>query len=153
MRAREVALDLGRPVIFDANVRLHRWGSRADAAASANACVPGALLVRANRAEAELMTGESDPERAALALVKAGARMVVLTLGVEGAMLRGALRARVPGVARDTVRSTAGAGDAVTGTLLARLAMSGFYASSVAAALPEAVAAAAAACERWGAID
>ena len=29
------------------------------------------------------MTGEDDPERAALALVKAGARLVVLTLGAE----------------------------------------------------------------------
>jgi fructokinase len=55
-------------------------------------------------------------------------------------------------VAREPVRSTAGAGDAVTGTLLARLALSGFYTSSVAAALPEAVEAAADACARWGAV-
>ncbi len=93
MRAREVALELGRPVIFDVNLRLHRWTSRADAAASANACVRGALLVRLNMFEAELMTGESDPERAAMALVKGGAKMVVLTLGAGGALLRGALRA------------------------------------------------------------
>lgn len=152
MRARELATGLGRPVIFDANLRLHRWSSRTDAAASANACVRGALLVRANRAEAELMTGEQDPERAAMALVKAGAKMVVLTLGGDGAILRGALRANAPGIPCK-VRSTAGAGDALTGTLLARLALSGFYPSSVAAALPEAMAAAAAACERWGALD
>ncbi len=152
MRARELALELGRPVIFDANLRLHRWGSRSDAAASANACVRGALLVRANRAEAALMTGEEDPERAALALVKAGARLVVLTLGPDGAILRGAMRASVPGVTT-TIRNTAGAGDALTGTLLARLALSGFYPSSATAALPEAVAAAAAACQRWGALD
>jgi sugar/nucleoside kinase (ribokinase family) len=152
MRAREMALKLERPVVFDANLRLHRWSSRTDAAASANACVRGALLVRVNRAEAELMTGEADPERAALALVKGGARLVVLTLGREGAILRGALRAHAAGVPC-SVRNTAGAGDALTGTLLARLALSGFYPSSVAAALPEAVAAAAAACERWGAVD
>ncbi|MGI8507564.1 MAG: carbohydrate kinase family protein [Solirubrobacteraceae bacterium] len=152
MRARELAAGLGRPVIFDANLRLHRWSSRADAAASANACVHGALLVRANRAEAELMTGEADPERAAMALVKAGAKLVVLTLGADGAILRGALRADTPGVPC-AVLNSAGGGDALTGTLLARLALSGFYPSSVAAALPEAVAAAAAACERWGAVD
>ena len=74
MRARELALERGRPVIFDPNLRLHRWRSKADAAASANACVPGALLVRANEAEAALMTGEDDPERAATALLKAGAQ-------------------------------------------------------------------------------
>jgi sugar/nucleoside kinase (ribokinase family) len=126
MRAAELARELGRPVIFDPNVRLRRWRSRTDAAASVNACVPGALLVCVNAAEAQLMTGEDDPERAALALVKAGARLVV---------------------------STIGAGDWLTGILLARLALSDFYPPAVAAALPEAVTASARACERWGAID
>ncbi len=152
MRARQTALDLGRPVIFDCNVRLHRWSSRADAAASANACVPGAMLVRANQAEAELMTGESDPERAALALRKAGAGLVVLTLGAGGAILRGNWSADVAAVPVDVV-STVGAGDALTGTLLARLAMSGFYPPAAAASLHEAVQAAARACTRWGALD
>ena len=81
MLARGTALSLDRPVIFDPNLRLHRWTSRADAAASANACVPGALLVRATALDAAVMTGEDDPERAALALVKGGARLVVITLG------------------------------------------------------------------------
>lgn len=152
MRAREVALSLDRPVVFDPNLRLHRWRSRSDAAASANACVPGALLVRASRQEATLMTGEEDPERAALAMIKAGARMVVVGLGAEGAILRGELRADVDGI-RVELLSTMGAGDVLTGTLLARLALSDFYPSAVAAALPEAVAAAARACERWGAVD
>ena len=152
MRARERILGRNRPVVFDANLRLHRWSSRSDAAASANACVPGALLVRANREEAAVMTGESDPERAALALVKAGAQLVLLTLGPAGAILRGALRATVPGVPCHPV-NTAGAGDTLTGTLLARLALSDFYPSSVAAGLPDAMQAAARACERWGAVD
>jgi sugar/nucleoside kinase (ribokinase family) len=152
MRARSLALELERPVIFDPNLRLHRWRSHADAAATANACVPGALLVRCNASEAALMTGEDDPERAAQALVKAGARLVVVTLGPEGAILRGALRADVEGVPAEVV-STRGAGDVFTGTLLARLALSDFYPPAVAASLREAVAAGARACERWGAVE
>jgi len=152
MRARELALELGQPLIFDPNLRLHRWPSNADAAASANACVPGALLVRANRTEATLMTREEDPERAALALVKAGARLVVITLGAEGAILRGELRASVAGVPANVV-STVGAGDVLTGVLLAKLALAGFYPPAIAAALREAVAESARACERWGALD
>jgi fructokinase len=152
MRAREAALACGRPIVFDPNLRLHRWRSRADAAASANACVPGAMLVRLNEDEAAVMTGEDDPERAAQALVKAGARMAVVSLGEEGAILRGELRADVDGVPVQ-VLSTMGAGDVLTGVLLARLALSDFYPSVVAAALPDAVAAAARACERWGALD
>jgi fructokinase len=152
MRARELALANDVHVIFDPNFRLERWSSRSDAQASANACVPGALLVRANAAEAAVMTGEDDPERAASALLKAGARMVVITLGSGGAILRGELRAEVDAVEAHVV-STIGAGDAFTGTLLAKLALSDYYPPVVAAALPQAAAAAAVACERWGALD
>ncbi len=111
-------------------------------------------MVRANPTEAELLTGETDPERAALALRKAGAELVVLTLGSGGAILRGAsgLRVDVAAVPAQVI-CTVGAGDALTGTLLARLALSDFYPAAAAAALDEAVAAAAAACERWGALD
>jgi sugar/nucleoside kinase (ribokinase family) len=152
MRARGAALELGRPIVFDPNLRLARWRSRAEAAAAANACVPGALLVRANAEEAAVMTGEDDLERAALALLKAGARMVVITLGPDGAILRGELRVDVPGRPA-SVLSTIGAGDVLTGILLARLASSGYYPSAVAAALPEAVAQSSLACERWGALE
>jgi sugar/nucleoside kinase (ribokinase family) len=152
MRAREVALALGRPVVFDPNLRLHRWRSRADAAAAANACVPGALLVRANAEEATVMTGEDDLERAARALLKAGARMVLITLGPDGAILRGERAVDVAGRPA-SVLSTIGAGDVLTGVLLARLATSGYYPSAVAASLPEAVVQSSLACERWGALE
>jgi sugar/nucleoside kinase (ribokinase family) len=153
MRAREHALSLERPVVFDPQICVERWRSRAEAAAAANACVPDALLVRASESDAALMTGEDDPERGALALLKAGARMVVITLGPsEGAILRGELRLDVDGVAT-TMVSAAGAGEVLTGLLLARLATSAFYPSAVAASLPEAVAESARACERWGPLE
>jgi sugar/nucleoside kinase (ribokinase family) len=157
MQARELALSLDRPVVFDPQLRIERWRSRAEAAATANACVPDALLVRASAGDAALMTGEDDPERAALALLKAGARMVVITLGPqEGAILRGELRLDVDVDVDDapaTVLSTIGAGAVLTGILLARLATSAFYPATVAASLPDAVAQAARACERWGALE
>jgi len=151
MGAREGALELGRPVVFDPNLRLARWPSQAAAVAAANAAVPGAFLVRSNRAEAEAMTGEADPERAAAALAAAGARLVVVTLGPEGAILRGELTAGAPGV-RTRVRSTVGAGDVLTGVLLAALSRGGFDPAALAEALPEAVAEGARATERWGAV-
>jgi fructokinase len=152
MAARGRALALGRPVVFDPNLRPARWRTAAAAAAAANAAVPGAFLVRTNRPEAEAMTGEPDPERAAAALVAAGAGLVVVTLGADGAILRGALKADVPG-APARVRSTVGAGDALMGRLLARLSLADFYAPALAAALPEAVAEGARATERWGAVE
>jgi fructokinase len=152
MSARERALELEHPVIFDPNLRLHRWSSRADAAASANACVPGALLVRASAADARVMTGEDDLERAAVALRKGGARNVVITDGIRGAMLRGKIRLDVPGTPARVV-STIGSGNALVATLVARLQITGFYEPAIAAALKDAMAVAAQACERWGACD
>ncbi len=152
MTARERSLALDHPVIFDPRLRLHRWGSKADAAATVNAYVPGALLVRASAADARLMTGEDDLERASLALRKAGARNVVITDGSAGAMLRGKIRLDVEGVPARVV-STIGTGDALMATLLARLQITGFYEPAIAAALKEAMRAAAQACERWGACD
>jgi fructokinase len=151
MRAREIALDAGLPVVFDPNFRLGRWRSRSAALEAAAACVPGALLVKCNGAEAEILTGERDPEAAARALCKAGARMAVVTLGAGGAILRGAHSADVPGVPA-RVLSTVGAGDTLAGVLLARLALSEWYEPTVAAALAEAVEAAARATERWSAL-
>lgn len=151
MAARERALALGRPIVFDPNLRLHRWPS-ADAAASASrACVPGALLVRCNVAEAGLLTGIADPAGAADALVEAGARMACVTLGPEGALLRGAVRAEVPGAAAESV-SAIGAGDTLTGVLLAALERGGWEPVAAADALPRAVERAARATERWSAI-
>jgi len=151
MAARERALALGRPVVFDPNLRLHRWPSADDAASAARACVPGALLVRCNAAEAGLLTGVGDPERAAEALIEAGARLACVTLGPEGALLRGAARADVRGVAAESV-SAIGAGDTLTGVLLAALERRGWEPEAVADALPRAVERAARATERWSAV-
>ncbi len=87
-----------------------------------------------------------------MALLKAGARMAVITLGSGGAMLRGELRADAPGGPAE-VLSTVGAGDVLMGFLLGRLAVTGFYPAAVAAGLREAVVRAARACERWGALE
>jgi fructokinase len=151
LAARDRALELGRPVLFDPNLRLHRWPSPDAAVAEANRCVPGALLVRCNRTEAALMTGEADPERAAEALLARGARIVVVTLGADGALLRGETRARAPGRPAQVV-STVGAGDVFTGVLLAHLARAGFEPAAAASGLPDAVRESARATERWGAV-
>lgn len=151
MAARDHALELGRPVVFDPNLRLHRWPTAARAAAAARELIPGAMLVRCNAAEAEILTGEADPAAGAESLLAAGAEHVVVTLGPDGALLRGGgLRLDVPGVPARTVDTT-GAGDTLTGVLLARLADSAFYPPTLALALPEAVERAARATEHFGA--
>jgi len=153
LAARERALALGRPVVFDPNLRPERWERPQDAIDEARACVRGAFLVKCNRAEARQLSGEDDPAAAAAGLLAGGARHVVVTLGADGALLRGegGLRADVPGVPAEPVSAT-GAGDAVTAALVARLAASRYYPPALAAALPEAVAAGARATETLGAL-
>lgn len=149
--ARRRALELGRPVVFDPNLRLHRWPHPGAAASAARECVPEAFLVKCNRAEAELLSGEADPERAAAGLLAAGARNVIVTLGADGAILRGEVRAQAAGVPAQVVNAS-GAGDAFLGVVLAWLSRTDFYPAALAAALPEAVREAAKATERWGAV-
>jgi sugar/nucleoside kinase (ribokinase family) len=156
MHARACALAGGARVILDCNLRLHRWRSEREAVAAALECVPGAALVRANAAEAAALTGERDPDRAAEVLARAGAGLVVLTLGREGVIVRspsgGGFSGRVHAV---PVRSAIGAGDAFTGTLLAAIARErgDDLEAAIRAALPDAMRAAAGACETWGAHD
>jgi sugar/nucleoside kinase (ribokinase family) len=150
--ARERALASGRPVCFDPNLRLHRWRDLDDAVRACRECLDGALLVRCNREEARLLTGDEDPDTAACALVAAGARVAVVTLGPEGAVARGEVTADVPGRSARAI-STIGAGDTLMGTLLGRLALAGWDPAAIGEALPKAVDAAARATERWGALE
>jgi fructokinase len=156
MYARERALALGRPIVLDCNLRLHRWPSERAAVRAVRACLPGTQLLHTNGDEATALTGERDPDRAADALTRSGVRLVVLTLGADGVIVRSpggkGFSGRVEPV---PVRSAIGAGDAFTGTLLAAVATDrrADVDAAVQQALPAALRAAARACETWGACD
>jgi fructokinase len=152
LRARELALAAGKPVLFDPNLRMRRWRDPREPLRLTTEVLAGASLLKVNRAEAELLTGHADPATAAGRLLEMGAGLVVVTLGPHGALLRGAARADAPGVPAAALDTT-GAGDVVTGVLAAALSNSGFAPEAAAGALDRAVAAAARATESWGALD
>lgn len=153
LAARERALQAGKPVVLDPDLRPARWRSAAAAAEVVGACVPGAFLVVCNADEARALTGEADAGVAAASLLAAGAAHVVITRGPEGALLRGGDVDRDVRGAPATPVAATGAGAAVTGVLLAALARTGFYPAALAAMLPDAVAAGARATERFAALD
>lgn len=152
LRARELALSAGKPVAVDANLRPARWADLESALGLLRSLCSDALLVKLNVEEARLLTELDDPEAAADAVCALGARLAVVTLGADGALVHGDASARAPGVAARVVDTT-GAGDALGGVLLAALATAGWEPAAAAQALPAAVAAAARSTEAFGALE
>jgi 2-dehydro-3-deoxygluconokinase len=83
--AAEIARAAGVSVVLDPNVRLKLWTSDEarytlrELAAKADVLLPGAE-------EAELLTGENDPEAAARALLRLGPSLVVVKTGINGSL-------------------------------------------------------------------
>jgi 2-dehydro-3-deoxygluconokinase len=117
--AAEIARAAGVTVVLDPNLRLKLWtrdlarATLRDLAARSDVVLPGAD-------EAELLTGESDPQRAARALLALGPRTVVVKLGAEGALaLTSDTLERVPAQPLARVVDPIGAGDAFAAGFLA----------------------------------
>lgn len=151
-KARDIALAADRPFLFDVNLRPHRWADLAVAVELARSFCDGALLVKVNREESVQLTGEDDPAAAAEAICSWGCQEAVVTLGPKGALARGRVRADAPGTPARAIDTT-GAGDVVTGVLIAALAAHDFEPEAIGDILPSAVSAAARSTEGWGAVD
>jgi len=78
----------------------------------------GVDIVIPNEIEAEMLTGERDPARAASALERAGAARAIITLGDRGVFADG----RIEPALRVSATDTVGAGDAFCGAFAAALA-------------------------------
>ena len=138
-------------MLFDPNLREHRWDDLDVARERCLEVVDGCFCVRTNEAEGLWLTGESDPAAAAAALAGLGARVGVVTRGAGGAVARGAGEADVEGIEVD-VLSPLGAGDAFMGTLTAGFAKRGWDPGAAATALAEANRAGADTCTVWRAV-
>jgi 2-dehydro-3-deoxygluconokinase len=117
--AAELARATGVTVVVDPNIRLKLW-SADEARPVVRDLVAHADLVLPGLDEATLLTGETDPRRAAAALLQLGPRQVVLKLGDRGALAldaSGSLEA--PAVSLPRIVDPIGAGDAFAAGFLA----------------------------------
>ena len=81
------------------------------------AALPRLHTFKPNLLEAELLTGEAEPERAASALLNLGVRRVFLSLGERGLLAaEGTMHVHLPNMPGELVNTT-GAGDAMTAAL------------------------------------
>ncbi|MGQ9681719.1 MAG: sugar kinase [Anaerolineae bacterium] len=120
-RAIELARDHGLTVSFDPNMRFKLWTAAEarpvmlDLAAQADVVLPGL-------SECGLLWGTEDPQVAAEACLRAGARLVAIKLGTEGAYLcTPEKELRVPAVPVGRVVDSIGAGDGFAAGLLVGL--------------------------------
>ena len=150
LRARRAARDSGARLLFDPNLRPNRWRELSRGVRLSRELIDGTLVVRANEWEARELTGQADPAAAAEALCDLGATLGVVTVGREGAVMRGASSGEAASPPVEVV-SPLGAGDAFMGALAAGLAQVDWDPERAARALKGAVEAGARACTGWGA--
>ncbi|MFC6882185.1 MULTISPECIES: carbohydrate kinase family protein [Actinomadura] len=117
----DVTFGLNDPAFFEALAAARAGGTAVtmdllsnlpDLVAAAGAFLPYVDHVLPNEEQAAIMTGEDDPEKAALALLERGPRTAVVTVGAAGSVMAtdGAVR-RIPAIDVNVVDTT-GCGDA-----------------------------------------
>lgn len=121
----KAAKEAGAIVSYDPNYRASLWADRETAVREMRAPLSLCDIVKISDEETALLTGAQDPKEAARILCEGGAKLVLVTLGAEGALwYRDGECSVVPGC-RVKVADTNGAGDTFFGALLSRIALRG----------------------------
>lgn len=80
------AQEAGATIIFDANYRSSLWKSGEHFRASVNDVYRFVDVIKVNRVEAEVLTGQREPTEAAKLLHNSGIPIVLITLGEQGCL-------------------------------------------------------------------
>lgn len=112
LNAANIALTEGAEVVFDVNYRPNIWSSVDEAITQTFRAIAKSTVIKMNADEVKLLFGQLDISAAAEKLIDAGARMVCISLGSDGAYFRTeSAEAFAPGY-EVTVADATGAGDA-----------------------------------------
>jgi 5-dehydro-2-deoxygluconokinase len=103
--------------VLDLDYRPMFWASAAAAREQVQRVLPQVTVAVGNRTECEVATGESDPDRAADALLAAGAELAVVKMGPGGVLGRTPSSRVVVPPLEITPLNGLGAGDAFGGSL------------------------------------
>lgn len=119
LEAVRAAKAAGALVSYDPNYRPPLWKSEAEAAEVMRSALPLADIIKVSGDELELLCGQSDPARGAEELMKQGARLVMVTLGANGAYYLTANSSGYSHAYDVPTVDTTGAGDTFMGSVLA----------------------------------
>ena len=116
-KAAGIAKKAGIMISYDPNIRLKLW-TKDTARTVASYTIGLADIVMPSLKDAQLITGHSEPKKAAKEMLKIGAKIVAVKLGAEGCLVMTEDKTvRAPGF-RVNVVDTTGAGDAFDGAFL-----------------------------------
>ena len=121
----QCAKEAGAIISYDPNYRAPLWESVEEAVEQMRAPIPYVDVMKISDEETELLTGQSDPEAAAEILVSQGVKIVVVTLGSEGALVRIKDGSAVVKGFKSEVADTTGAGDSFWGGFVHQLVSTG----------------------------
>ena len=107
----------GGHTVLDLDYRPMFWPDPTEATAQMQQALTHATVAVGNREECEIAVGESDPERAADALLAAGVELAIVKQGPAGTLAKTATERVVVPPARIEVVNGLGAGDAFGGAL------------------------------------
>lgn len=110
----------GAIISYDPNYRSTLWRSQAEATKHMRSMIPFVDMMKISDEETRLLTDEEDPLKASLALCNQGVKVVAVTLGADGALVRCGQRAQLVKGFPSHVVDTTGAGDSFFGGFLFR---------------------------------
>ena len=121
LKAAETARALGALISYDPNYRASLWPDEQTAIRNMLASLPLVDVLKVSDEELPLLAGTADPAEGSLQLMAKGPRLVLVTLGAQGAFYRfGDITGHVPGVPC-VVGDTNGSGDTFFGAFLSQL--------------------------------
>ena len=121
LEAARIARSCGAWVSYDPNYRASLWPDEQTAVKNMAEPLPMVDILKISDEELPLLTGLSDPDRGSAHLAEKGVRLVLVTLGADGAYYRfDGHTGHVPGVPC-VVGDTNGSGDTFFGAALSRL--------------------------------
>ena len=121
----DIAKDAGAIISYAPHYRASLWNNEAEAIRFMRSLIITADIIKVSDEELSLLTGDTDPTKAADALLDQGVRVVAITLGTEGVYVRVGRESRVVPGFQTTAINTTRAGDSFFGAFLARFLSSG----------------------------
>ena len=121
----DIAKDAGAIISYAPNYRATLWQTPAEAIRFLRSLIVTADIMKISGEELPLLTGETDPAKAADALLDQGVRIVAITLGADGTYVRVGKESRIVSGFCAATNDTIVAGDCFFGAFLAQLLSSG----------------------------